>query len=97
MAKDIRLIALDLDGTLLTTDKRLTERNRNALLRASEKGITVVPVTGRIFNGLPRSVLELPCLKYAILSNGASVYDVDTDRLLCRDPAGPRPPGNGQS
>ena len=84
MAKDIRLIALDLDGTLLTTDKRLTERNRNALLRAGEKGIAIVPVTGRIFNGLPRSVLELPCLKYAILCNGASVYDVAGDRLLCR-------------
>lgn len=84
MAKDIRLIALDLDGTLLTTDKRLTERNRNALLRAGEKGIAIVPVTGRIFNGLPKSVLELPCLKYAILCNGASVYDVAGDRLLCR-------------
>ena len=84
MAKDIRLIALDLDGTLLTTDKRLTERNRNALLRAWKEGIAIVPVTGRIFNGLPRSVLELPCLKYAILCNGASVYDVAGDRLLCR-------------
>ncbi len=84
MSKDIRLIALDLDGTLLTTDKRLTDRNRTALLRAGEKGMTVVPVTGRIFNGLPRSVLGLPCLKYAILSNGASVYDVANDRLLCR-------------
>ena len=84
MTKDIRLIALDLDGTLLTTDKRLTERNRNALLRAGEKGIAIVPVTGRIFNGLPKSVLELPCLKYAILCNGASVYDVAGDRLLCR-------------
>ncbi|MBQ3477436.1 MAG: HAD family phosphatase [Clostridia bacterium] len=84
MSKDIRLIALDLDGTLLTTDKRLTDRNRTALLRAGEKGMTVVPVTGRIFNGLPRSVLGLSCLKYAILSNGASVYDVANDRLLCR-------------
>ena len=84
MAKEIRLIALDLDGTLLTTDKRLTERNRSALLRAAEKGIAIVPATGRIYNGLPRSVLELPCLKYAILSNGASVYDVVNDRLLCR-------------
>lgn len=84
MAKDIRLIGLDLDGTLLTTDKRLTDRSRTALLRADESGITVVPATGRIFNGLPQSVLELPCLKYAILSNGASVYDVANDRLLCR-------------
>ena len=37
MTKDIRLIALDLDGTLLTTDKHLTERNLAALRRASEQ------------------------------------------------------------
>jgi len=84
MTKDIRLIALDLDGTLLTTDKRLTERNRAALQAASEAGINIVPVTGRIFRGLPQPVLDWPFLKYAILSNGAAVYDVANDRMLCR-------------
>lgn len=84
MTKDIRLIALDLDGTLLTTDKRLTERNLAALRRASEQGIWIVPVTGRIFRGLPQAVLDWPFLKYAILSNGAAVYDVESDRMLCR-------------
>ena len=84
MTKDIRLIALDLDGTLLTTDKHLTERNLAALRRASEQGIWIVPVTGRIFLGLPQAVLDWPFLKFAILSNGAAVYDVESDRMLCR-------------
>ena len=84
MSKDIRLIALDLDGTLLTTDKRLTDRNLSALQRASEQGILIVPVTGRIFQGLPRAVLDWPFLKYAILCNGAAVYDVAGDSTLCR-------------
>ena len=58
MSKDIRLIALDLDGTLLTSDKRLSARNLAALRQASEGGIDIVPVTGRIFRGLPQAVLD---------------------------------------
>ena len=42
---DIRLIAFDLDGTLLNSDKVLTPRNREALERAAEKGILIVPTT----------------------------------------------------
>ena len=76
----IRLIALDLDGTLLTTDKRLTDRSRAALERAAAHGAFIVPATGRIFRGLPESILGLPFLKCAILSNGAQVYDVARDR-----------------
>ena len=77
---DIRLIALDLDGTLLTTDKRLTDRSRQALERAAAHGAFIVPATGRIYRGLPQSVLDLPFLQYAILSNGAQVYDVMRNR-----------------
>ncbi len=80
----VKIIALDMDGTLLTTDKRLTERNRAALQRASDHGAYVVPVTGRIFRGLPQVVLELPFLRYAITSNGASVYDAKADAVLYR-------------
>ena len=78
------IIALDLDGTLLTTDKRLTDRNRAALQSASDRGAYIVPATGRIFSGLPQVIRELPFLKYAILSNGASVYDVEKDAALYR-------------
>ncbi len=78
------IIALDLDGTLLTTDKRLSERNAAALRAAADRGIFIVPATGRIFRGLPKAILDLPCLKYAILSNGASVYDVCNDAVLYR-------------
>ena len=81
---EIKLIALDMDGTLLTTDKKLTERNRAALFRAHQAGIWIVPTTGRIFPGLPREVLELPFLRYAITANGASVYDAAQERVICR-------------
>lgn len=81
---DIKLIALDMDGTLLTTDKRLTARNRAALERASEKGIWIVPTTGRIYPGLPKEILDLPFLRYAITCNGASVYDAAEDAVIYR-------------
>ena len=77
-----RLIAMDLDGTLLTTDKRLTERNRTAMEKAAEASITVVPATGRIYAGVPEEIRTLPFIRYLILANGATVYDRETDKVL---------------
>ena len=72
----IRMIGLDLDGTLLTADKRLSEENKKALYSASERGVVIVPVTGRPYSGIPAPVTDLPFIRYAITSNGA----VTTDR-----------------
>lgn len=47
----IRLIALDLDGTLLNSKKELTERNRKALETCIAQGIWIVPCTGRTSMG----------------------------------------------
>ena len=72
----IRMIGLDLDGTLLTGQKELTAGNRAALEKAAENGVYIVPVTGRPLSGIPSQVLELDFIRYAITSNGA----VTTDR-----------------
>ena len=79
--KDIKLITLDLDGTLLNSRKELSERNRRALAAAAEKGIAVVPATGRFYSGMPKAILELPFLRYAITINGARVYDAREDAV----------------
>ena len=76
MKKDIRIIALDLDGTLLDSDKKLSERNYQALKTAAEKGIEIVPTTGRFYGMLPNNIKDLPFVNYVITVNGASVYDV---------------------
>ena len=44
---NIRMIGFDLDGTLLTTDKILTERTKKALEAAADQGVILVPATGR--------------------------------------------------
>ncbi len=82
MRKEIKLIALDLDGTLLTTQKMLTDRNRAALQKCAEQGIEIVPCTGRIWKGVPEVVKNLPGVHYAITVNGATVEDVRTCRTL---------------
>ena len=82
---DIKIIALDLDGTLLDSEKRLSEVNRAALERAAEKGVLIVPTTGRFFGMMPPAVRDLPFVRYAITINGAQVYDRETDTAIVRD------------
>ena len=73
---ETKLIALDLDGTLLNSDKQLTERTRRALEAAAEAGIEIVPATGRFYRGMPSAVRELPFVRYVITINGAEVLDL---------------------
>lgn len=72
--KDIRMIAFDLDGTLLTEEKVLTPRTRAVLEKASEMGIILLSTTGRSLAGIPDAVKVLSGAKYALTSNGAGVY-----------------------
>ena len=81
----IRIIALDLDGTLLDSEKRLSDVNRAALERAAATGVLIVPTTGRFFGMMPPAVRDLPFVRYAITINGAQVYDRETDTALVRD------------
>ena len=82
---EIKIIALDLDGTLLDSEKRLSEVNRDALARAAEKGVLIVPTTGRFFGMMPPAVRDLPFVRYAITINGAQVYDRETDTAIVKD------------
>ena len=80
----MKLIALDLDGTLLNTEKELTAENEAALRRAAEAGVEIVPATGRFYAAIPEAVRSLPSIRYAITINGAQVWDVRAARPLLR-------------
>lgn len=78
----VKLLALDLDGTLLNSKKELTPRTRDALYAAAEAGVEIVPTTGRFFTGMPEVIQKLPFLHYAITINGAQVYDIRRQKAV---------------
>lgn len=79
---DIKLVALDLDGTLLTSEKVLTPRTQAALEAAASRGIEIVPATGRFYLNIPETLRNRPFLHYAITMNGAQVYDVLNQKTI---------------
>ena len=80
----MKLIAFDLDGTLLKDNKELTARTLDALRKASEAGIHLVPTTGRLYDGVPEEIRTLPFIRYVIGANGAEVYDAWEKKTLHR-------------
>ncbi|MCC8141282.1 MAG: HAD hydrolase family protein [Lachnospiraceae bacterium] len=73
---NIRCIAFDLDDTVLNAKKELSGRNADALRRAKEKGLALVPITGRTFSTIPACIRELNGVSLAVTSNGAVIYDL---------------------
>jgi Cof subfamily protein (haloacid dehalogenase superfamily) len=69
------LIALDLDGTLLTDDLRITERSRAAIRRARERGVTVLLASARPPRSMRRYHRELELDTPLVAYNGALVWD----------------------
>ncbi len=72
---EIRLIAFDLDGTVLNTDKAITPRTRAALDAAQKKGVFLLPATGRTLANM-QCCTDLPGRHLALTSNGAAIWDM---------------------
>ena len=82
---DYKLIALDLDGTLKTSDNRISEKTREALIECQKRGMRVILASGRPTPGLRHEAEELELAKYGglLLSfNGARVYDIQNDKVI---------------
>ncbi len=82
----IKLIGLDLDGTTLNSQKHLSPRTKDAIQCACARGVTVLPVTGRPRVGLCAEILSVPGVRYAITSNGGTVYDLSLNQELLVHP-----------
>ncbi len=76
-----RLVATDLDGTLLRSDNTLSARNRDALRAAAAAGAVVVLATGRPPESVVRVLTELGpgVARWLVAGNGSGVFHVDTD------------------
>ncbi|MCI9373666.1 MAG: Cof-type HAD-IIB family hydrolase [Lachnospiraceae bacterium] len=80
----VRCVALDMDRTTLNREGRLSENNRKALERVIASGVHIIIASGRAFETLPRDMVELPGVEYAITLNGAAMYHVPTGKCLKR-------------
>jgi Cof subfamily protein (haloacid dehalogenase superfamily) len=78
----VRLVASDLDGTLLVSEQTVSERTRAALAAAREAGITVVLVTGRQPRSLGPIAERIGVGGIAICANGALIWDLDTGTMV---------------
>ena len=76
-----RLVATDLDGTLLHSDGTVTDRTRRVLAALEERGVTVVFVTGRPIRWMESLWHHVGDHGLAVCSNGGIVYDVPGRRV----------------
>lgn len=77
-----KLIAMDIDGTLLNSYGEVSTKNKEAIELALKKNIEVVLTSGR----MPKAILpianEIKADKYIISGNGAAIYDVQNDKII---------------
>ncbi len=78
----IKLVALDLDGTLFNYNGEITPKTKAELNRISSQGVHTVISTGRPFNGLPFEQIKDTSIKYAITTNGAAIYHIENKECL---------------
>lgn len=89
MSGPLRLVASDLDGTLLGTDGQISVENLAALRVASERGVQVVIATGRPIRRLFPIEPLAPLHPLVLASNGAVRYDLVGQRVLSSDSIAP--------
>lgn len=82
MKRNIKMIGFDLDGTLLNSNKEISDYTRDVMSEAVKQGVIILPATGRPLTGIPKPVMALPGIRYAVTANGARVVDVQEDKVL---------------
>lgn len=78
----IKLVAMDLDNTLLDSEKQISKHTEEVLKEAIRRGVYIVPATGRIFKAIPEFLRDIPGVRYAVCCNGATVYDQKENKII---------------
>lgn len=78
----IKLLAVDMDGTCLNSKGVMAPETLQALKKAAQSGVIVVPTTGRNINCLPVPLKNQSFYRYIISSNGALVADIENDEEI---------------
>lgn len=77
-----RLIAIDLDGTLLNSYGEISEENKKAIKKAKDIGIEIVLTSGRMSSSVRTLAHEIGAENFMISGNGALVYDLKNENIL---------------
>ena len=85
MMERIKLIALDMDGTLFNSQNEISKKDRETLKRATEAGVAVAVATGRAYTELPIEMLYEAGICYAITGNGSAVYRLPDKECILSD------------
>lgn len=86
MKRNIRLVAMDIDGTILGKNKTLSERTKKVFERAAAIGVHLVAASGRAAEAIPKEIVNLRGVEYVISSNGSSIFRIsDGKRIYGRD------------
>ena len=72
-----KMIAADFDGTLLTSDKRITEKTKSILSECRNNSCVIVGVTARNISSV-KNVLDVQMFDYIVLNNGSDIYYVSS-------------------
>ena len=77
-----KLAAIDLDGTMLNQYGIVTQRTKQAIERAQQRGIEVIIASGRPMDSIKAIAEEIKSEKYFISGNGAIIYDIQNDEII---------------
>ena len=75
-----KLISMDFDGTLLTSDKKVTKRTKDILLKYKDNNYIIVGITGRNLSRV-KACCDINIFDYLILCNGSYIYNVNNDSM----------------
>lgn len=77
-----KLVAIDIDGTLLNSNNVVSERTRRAIKSAINKGVKIVLTSGRMSNAVSAFSKEIGANEFLIAENGASIIDLEEDKII---------------
>lgn len=77
-----KLVAIDLDGTLLNSYGEVSENTRKALKQIKSKGVEVILASGRPISSTESLAIDLGVDNYLISGNGAAVYDIKEQKII---------------
>lgn len=77
-----KLVAIDLDGTMLNSYGEVTENTKRVIKETMKKGVEVIIASGRTMDSIKSIAQEIESNKYMIAGNGAIVYDIKNQKII---------------